>query len=137
MDRNEFLRLIGVGAGAMVIGSCLQSCKKETAAPAFLTVDFTLDLSLPAYSTLNTNGGYLITQKVIVARTLTGGYIAVAAACTHQGTNVQYQASSHRFHCPNHGADFGESGSVQSGPASHDLQQMHTSLNNTLLHVTS
>jgi cytochrome b6-f complex iron-sulfur subunit len=137
MDRNEFIRLVGIGAGAVVLVNCLQGCKKESAAPALLTVGFTLDLSQPAYSALNTNGGYLITQKVIVARTLTGSYIAVAAACTHQGTNVQYQASSHRFHCPNHGADFSESGSVQSGPATHDLQQMHTSLTNTLLHVTS
>jgi len=137
MNRNEFIRLVGIGVGALVLAECLQGCKKESAAPAQLTVDFTLDLSQPAYSALNSNGGYVVTQKVIVARTLSGDFIAVAAACTHQGTSVQYQASSHRFHCPNHGADFSESGSVQSGPASHDMQQMHTSLNNTLLHVTS
>lgn len=99
MERREFLELVGLGAGSMLLLTCLGGCKKDKTTPK-LNVDFTLDLGQPANATLNNNGGYLVTNKVIVARTLAGAYIAVAAACTHQGSTVAYQASSHRFHCP-------------------------------------
>ncbi len=136
MERGEFLRLMGMGAGMAVLGTCLQGCKKQQASPP-VTVDLTLDLSQPSNSALNSNGGYLVMQGVIVARTLAGSYIAVASACTHQGVTVQYAASAHQFHCPGHGANFSETGTVQNGPATTDLQQMHTSLTGQSLHVYS
>lgn len=139
MERSEFIRLVGTGAGMALLGGCLNGCKKEEEAPAPqpLTLDFILDLSLPANNALNTNGGFLRAQQVIVARMLTGGFIAVASACTHAGTAVNYEASANRFHCPNHGSNFSETGAVVNGPASSALQQMNTSLNGQLLRVWS
>ncbi len=136
MDRKEFLSLIGIAAGGAAVAACFGGCKKETTAPS-INVDFTLDLTAPANSALQTNGGYLVTHQVIVARTLSGAYISVAAACTHEGQTVDYQSGSHKFHCSRHGATFSESGSVLSGPPNSPLQQMHTSLNGTSLHVYS
>jgi cytochrome b6-f complex iron-sulfur subunit len=133
MNRKEFLSILGISAGGIAVASCLSSCKKtETSA-----VDFTLDLTSSANAALNTNGGFLITKGVIVARTFAGAYIAVAAACTHEGTNVQYQAANNRFHCASHGANFSNSGTVQSGPTNKALQQFTTELSGTNLHVFS
>lgn len=136
MDRKEFLSLLGLAAGGAAVTACLGGCKKEQSTPA-LSVDFTLDLNAPANAALRSDGGYLVTQGVIVARTIGGSYIAVAAACTHEGQTVDYQGSNHRFHCPRHGALFSESGSVISGPPNSPLQQMKTSLSGNALHVFS
>ncbi len=137
MDRKEFLRLIGATAGGTLLLACLEGCKKESTSAPKLARDFTLDLTAPANSTLTHNGGYLVTQGVIVARTNAGQYIAVAAACTHQGATIQYQAGSNSFRCPAHGAGFSASGAVTAGPAGTDLQQFNTALNGSSLRVFS
>jgi cytochrome b6-f complex iron-sulfur subunit len=135
MERKEFLAMLGASAGLAVLG-CLGACKKEsTASPQ--SVNFTLDLSDPANSVLTQNGGYLVRDGVIVAKTSGGEYIAVAAACTHQGTTLQYQGSSSRFFCPNHGSTFSNSGAVINGPATSSLKKYNTSLNGNSLRIFS
>ncbi len=133
MNRKEFLSILGISAGGLVVATCLGACKKtETNA-----TDFTLDLNSSANSALNTNGGYVVTKGIIVARTNSGTYIAVAAACTHEGTNVTYQAATNRFHCNNHGANFSSTGAVQNGPANAALTQYKTELTGTTLRIYS
>ena len=136
MDRKAFLSLVGLSAGSLVLASCLDSCKKKDKTSKS-TKDFTLDLTAPANAALNTNGGYLVNDEVIVAKTTAGSYIAVAAACTHNGTTIQYDGSNNRFHCPNHGANFNNSGGVINGPATTALQQFNTQLNGTSLRIYS
>lgn len=133
MNRKEFLSLLGIGATGVFVASCLSACKKENNT----IIDFTLDLSNSSNAVLTNNGGYLISQGVIVAKTSAGEYIAVSAACTHQGTNVQFQSSNNRFHCPAHGANFNTTGSVQNGPANSPLTKYNTSLSGNLLRVYS
>ncbi len=136
MDRKEFLSLLGLSVGGMVVASCFGGCSKDSVAPS-TDIDFTIDLSDSANAALQTNGGFLIRNSVIVARTLAGEFIAVAAACTHQGTLVQYQANNGRFFCPNHGSNFTESGAVINGPAPRPLQQFKTQLSGNILRVFS
>ena len=133
MNRKEFLTLVGIGTTGVFVASCLSACKKENNT----NIDFTLDLSSSANSALTANGGYVISQGVIVAKTSTGEYIAVSAACTHQGVNVQFQSSSNRFHCPGHGANFNTNGTVQNGPANSPLSKYNTSLSGNMLRVYS
>jgi len=135
MDRKEFLSLIGGTAAVFAIGGTLQSCRKKT--PSSNSIDFTLNLSDPAYSALNHNGGYLYANGVIVARTNSGSYIAVSEYCTHAGSAVVYQSSSNNFYCPSHGSSFSAGGSVTAGPASSGLQLYNTSLSGTNLRVYS
>jgi cytochrome b6-f complex iron-sulfur subunit len=137
MERSEFLRLLGLAGGGVVLTACLEGCKKENVAPSTLSRDFTLDLTAPANSALAQNGGYMVVQQVIVARTTSGSFIAVAAACTHQGATVQYQSSSNSFRCPAHGARFSSSGGVTNGPANTALQQFNTQLNGNSLRIYS
>jgi len=138
MERKEFLSLIGIGTASIVFSSCFEGCSPEdqVAAPPS-NIDFTLDLTNSAYSSLNTDGGYIYKSGLIVARTLSGLYVAVSAACTHEGTNVKFEGSNNRFHCPTHNSNFSTSGTVLSGPANKSLKQYHTSLNGTSLRVYS
>ncbi len=133
MNRKEFLSIVGIGATSVFITSCLSACKKENNT----NIDFTLDLSSSANSALSANGGFIISQGVIVAKTNVGEYIAVSAACTHQGTNVQFQSANNRFHCPSHGANFNTNGTVQNGPANSALTKYNTNLSGNMLRVYS
>jgi cytochrome b6-f complex iron-sulfur subunit len=138
MDRKQFLEQIGLGSAAILVGMCMGGCSKtegggSTTPPS--SVDFTLDLTSATYSALNTNGGYIYKDGIIVAKTVAGTFIAVAAACTHQSTNVQYQSNSNKFICPNHGAEFSTTGKVLAGPATTDLKQYTTQLTGTSLRV--
>src|SRR5438045_1225075 len=113
MTRKEFISQVGTGAAFLLLPACisgLSGCKKSsTTNTTNSKVDFTVDVSTGA---LHSNGGSIIQNGVIVARTNSGTFIAVAAACTHEGTNVQYVASTNNFSCPNHGAQFDSSGNV-------------------------
>ncbi len=130
MDRKDFLTALGYSSGALLFTSCLAGCSKSAGSSSATTaplppqvVNFNLDLSLPANSALNTPGGYVYSNNVIVARTKTGTIIAVSQACTHQGTSVQYVNDKDQFYCPNHGSMFSETGTVLYGPANGSLKQ--------------
>ena len=149
MKRHEFIHLFGFGA-AMVLSGCLGSCSSKTGdstpAPAPTagsgsnSLDFTLDLADPANARLNDPAfGYVYGGggRVIVAKTTAGGYVALAAACTHQGTPVQFQSGSDGFICPNHGSQFSTSGAVLNGPAAAPLRAYTVVQTGTKLRVTS
>jgi len=140
MDRKNFLSQVGVGAAAFLAPICLggiAGCGKSSndstpSAPS--NVDFTLDVSSGA---LASNGGFLVSQGILVARTNAGAFLAVSAACTHQGTTVNYNAANNNFVCPNHGAKFSSSGMVTLGPATTNLKSYNTSLTNSTLRIYS
>ena len=144
MDRKEFLSQIGFTGATFVFAQCLGGCSKSdgstnnnggTNPPT--KVNFTLDLTNSAYAPLLTAGGYIYKDGVIVARTLANQYIAVSAACPHQGTSVVFEGSNNRFFCPNHGSTFSTSGAVTAGPANSSLIQYNTELTGNLLRVFS
>jgi cytochrome b6-f complex iron-sulfur subunit len=136
MDRKEFLSLIGGLGGASFVMACM-GCSKgssgETVGPS--NIDFTVDLSqTPA---LQSAGGYIYSNGVIVARTTSGNFIAVQQTCTHERFNVVYQGSQHRFYCDGHGGTFSESGNVTGGPPPRALKTYNTSLNGNILRIYS
>jgi cytochrome b6-f complex iron-sulfur subunit len=136
MDRKEFL--LQLGSSAVLLPVCLgmlSGCSKETdVAPAPTNVDFTIDISTGA---LSKNGGYLVKDGIIVARTTSGNFLAVSAACTHEGTNVQYESAPNDFYCASHGAVFTSTGAVSSGPARRSLAKYNTELTGTSLRIFS
>jgi cytochrome b6-f complex iron-sulfur subunit len=141
MTRKEFFARVGFGAAAVLIPACIgglaSSCSKEDeghTTPAPTNVDFALDIST---GSLATNGGYLTTNGIVVARTNTGEFLAVSASCTHQGTSVKYKATENDFYCPNHGAKFSSNGTVTLGPASSNLKSYNTTLTGSSLRVYS
>ena len=135
MNRKEFLSQVGLGAAALLVPFCggLAGCKKDdVSAPT--NVDFTVDVS---QGSLAVNGGYLVTNGIVIARTTSGSFLAVSAACTHEGVTVNYNSGGNNFVCPRHGAKFDSNGSVTQGPASSNLKKYNTSLNGTTLRVYS
>jgi len=134
MDRKEFLSQVGLGGTALFAISCLQACSKTDAASG-AGVDFSLDLTNGAYSALSNPGGYVTVQGVVVARTTNNTYLAVSAACPHEGVNVEYQGNQNQFFCPDHGSYFSSTGSRTAGPAQRGLTQYQTALTGNSLRV--
>ncbi|RPI05350.1 MAG: Rieske (2Fe-2S) protein [Ignavibacteriae bacterium] len=138
MDRKEFLTTIGVGAVAAFCSSCLAACKPlDPMVNSPTNVDLTLNLSDPAYSALNSNGGSIYVDNIIVARISDGSYVALSSICTHQGSTVSYNEKTNRFVCPTHGSIFATNGAVINGPASNPLLSYKTTINATSLRVYS
>jgi cytochrome b6-f complex iron-sulfur subunit len=146
MERKEFLSLLSASTASFLMMGCLGGCSKKAMDDPDMQPnqpgggtsgkkDFTLNLEDAGNAPLKTKGNALVKNGTIVAYTNAGTYIAVAAACTHQGTTVEYQAAANRFHCPNHGSNFTESGAVINGPASIPLEQYKTTLTGNTLRV--
>ncbi|TRX41297.1 QcrA and Rieske domain-containing protein [Flavobacterium restrictum] len=139
MNRKEFFARVGFGAAAILVPACIAglatSCQSEgspSVAPS--NVDFNVDVSS---GSLATNGGFMVSNGIVIARTLTGSYLAVSASCTHQGTNVNYDSTGNKFVCPNHGAQFSSTGAVTQGPASSNLKMYNTALSGNTLRIYS
>jgi cytochrome b6-f complex iron-sulfur subunit len=138
MDRQEFLALLGLSSVAVVLSQCFGGCQPQNNGPTAPTnVNFTLELTSPANSALNTNGGYVYNGGVIVARTTAGTYVAVSQYCTHAGGTAVYNSNGNDFYCPVHGSSFSTNGSVIGGPARSALVKYNTSLSGTSLRVYS
>lgn len=137
MERKEFLQQVGLTSAAIFATYCLGGCTKDNsdAPPPPSAVDFTLSLSDAANAPLNTPGGFIYKNGIIIARTLAGAYIAVSQACTHQGATVEFQPNNNRLFCPLHGSLFQINGAVISGPASGSLKAYNTALNGNNLRV--
>jgi len=144
MKRNEFFSAVGISAGMLFMAPVLSSCSKglsdtTTNPPGGGNngaVDFTLDLSSPTYSALNSNGGSIVKDNIIVARTSSGAFVALTSICSHQQFNpIAFESAASRFHCPNHGSNFGLDGSVINGPATSSLTKYNTQLTGTNLRI--
>jgi cytochrome b6-f complex iron-sulfur subunit len=139
MNRKEFFARVGFGAATLLVPACIAGlatgCESEgspSVAPS--NIDFNVDVSS---GTLATNGGFMVSNGIVIARTLTGTFLAVSAACTHEGTSVNYVSNGNKFVCPNHGAQFSSTGAVTQGPASSNLKMYNTTLNGNTLRVYS
>lgn len=131
ISRKDFLRSMGLGGAALM--AVLASCK-NTVDVVLPSGGITVDLS----TKLLTVGSYIYSNGIIIARIAAGNastsFVAVAQACTHEGTSVVYQSSG-KFHCPNHGAEFNTSGAVTLGPATKSLTKYTPSVSGTTLTV--
>jgi len=133
MDRKEFLSSMGSGAAGLLLLSCFSACTKSSGAPA--STDFMVDLNAAGSVNLKTPGGFIYMNGVIVAQTLSGQYIAVTQACTHEGATVTYDKNADHFYCPSHGSVFSDSGAVINGPAGSPLKEYNVSVSGSTLHV--
>jgi cytochrome b6-f complex iron-sulfur subunit len=63
-------------------------------------------------------------------------FTAVQRACTHQGTNINYDAAQGKFICPNHLSEFSNAGVVLKSPATTNLKVYTIAIEGTTLTVT-
>lgn len=140
MNRKEFFAKVGFGAATVLLPtyiaglatSCSSNNEESTTAPT--TVDFIIDIST---GSLATDGGFLVSKNIVVARVDATTFLAVSAACTHDGTNVNYVSSSKTFNCPNHGANFSSTGNHLNGPGAGNLKQYNVTLSGNSLRIYS
>jgi cytochrome b6-f complex iron-sulfur subunit len=147
MKRKEFFSTLGISAisaGLIFMAPAVTSCSKGSTTDPIGgtntggTVDFTIDLTSPTYAVLNNNGGSVVKDNVIIARTSSGVLVALTSICTHQQYNpIAFESANNRFHCPNHGSNFATDGSVINGPALTALKKYNTTLTGTSLRVYS
>ncbi|MES2519224.1 MAG: Rieske (2Fe-2S) protein [Bacteroidota bacterium] len=160
MERKEFLNLVGISFGAVILQNCLSGCSKSSdPTPAVVTpttpttpntgtgttlagltgntslakgaIDFTIDLTSTTFESLKTNGNALVTGDVIIARTKAGDFLVVEKACTHERTTVDFNATNTTFTCSNHGSVFDSGGNVTVGPAAAPLKKYSAAFDST------
>lgn len=138
MDRKDFLLTLGKGAAVAGMIYCVGCAANNSDVPtAPSNVDKTFDLTQSNYSALNTIGGSIVDNGIIIGRVNATTFVAVSSACTHQGTTIQFQLNNNRFYCNNHGSTFALDGSVTNGPASRSLVKYNTTFSGNSLRIFS
>lgn len=134
MDRRDFLNQLGIGAAFVLTTACLGSCKSDTTTVD--PVDFIIDLTASEFSALRTNGGYVIKNSAVIARTTSGNYAAATVKCSHEGDN-QIVYKTGEWYCNSHGARFSEAGAGLNSNASKGLTIFKTTLTGNSLRIYS
>lgn len=135
MDRKEFLEKLGLGAAFVLTTSCLGGCTRDEA-PESRDIDFTIDLRDEKYIPLRTPGGYIIEEDVVVARSITGEYIAATVLCSHEpNKNITYRQNDGVWFCTVHGAEYNEEGTGLNALGSKGLTIYNTDLDGNNLRV--
>jgi len=140
INRKQFLSKLGLGTGAIMATYCLGSLISCDDDDDYISgeVDFTLDLDESAYDALNTVGGYVRINKVVIAAVSEGTFVAVTQICSHEGKEkVTYRSSNNDFYCTEHGAIFDLEGKGLNSNGSKGILIYNTSLSGTLLRVYS
>lgn len=118
MDRKEFLKSIGIGAAFALTYGCLGGCSKSEDFP-FIAPNgsnlpansplFTIDLNSTEANNLVKEGGFIIKEDVVVAKSRSGAYLAATVICSHESRReITFQENE--FFCGAHGARFDQSG---------------------------
>lgn len=98
-------------------------------------IDFSIDLNQSQFSPLLNNGGVVRYQKLIIAKTLQGQYIAASEFCTHNGVLLEFSGVDNKYWCPAHGSQFSTDGSLLNGPAQLPLKTYKTQLTGLQLRI--
>ena len=126
LTRRDFLGKVAIVAGAVIAAGCsasdLTSGGTDPIPGGSITFKSTDYAGLAAtgqpVEVKTSTGG---TAGIAVVRTGTSTFLALAMACTHEGTKVNIAGTI--FSCPNHGARFSSTGAVTLGPANRALAQ--------------
>ncbi|WP_077400368.1 ubiquinol-cytochrome c reductase iron-sulfur subunit [Cellulophaga omnivescoria] len=146
MERKQFLRTLGAGAAFALTFPCLGGCssdsdgnegdKKEIPTG----VDFTLDLESDEASNLQTNGGFILKNDVVVVKNLEGEFVAATQICSHENYDqVRFaNVDGGIFYCDVHGSRFSQTGEPLNqvdSKAAKPLKVYQTTLTGSTLRV--
>jgi cytochrome b6-f complex iron-sulfur subunit len=142
MNRRELVRkVISGGTVLVLVPTVLQSCSKQDVSPSTgnpppAGTKITIDLSLGTNAVLNSQGGSMIVQSVLVINTNGSTFIALTSICTHQGCTVGYNSTAGNIQCPCHGSVYSTSGSVINGPAPRALDNYPVTREGNILTIS-
>ena len=117
MDRRRLLRVVGSGAGALLLLRALPGCGQNTGSPP------TGPVSAGNLAAVKVNSLEIMSSNVVIGRDSNGLY-AMSAICTHAGCVLEDSAGTIAagLTCPCHGSAFDGNGAVIQGPARSPLQ---------------
>ena len=146
MERDEFLKKLGLGLALVCTGSCFQGCSKggEEPEPTNNGGNNSGNTASIDITTLVTVGSAAKANGVLFIRVAPGSattsFVATSAICPHMGSNLNWVQSENHIECENHHAKFQTSGAVKANPNNGDtvdtLQVYSTVLNGTTLTAT-
>ena len=139
MNRRELIRNIAAGTVTLfVVPAVFTSCEDELPDPGDNKnpdgTTLNIDLSDDKYSALESDGGFVKAEGIIIINT-GDGFIALSSICTHQGCAVSYNHENKNLPCPCHGSLFSTSGSVLEGPADSPLKKYELTQEGNLLTI--
>lgn len=136
MNRKEFLEKMGIGAAFALTATCLGACSKNNDLEPLGDVSLILDLKDASNAPLLKNGGYIINNRIVIARTDSGEYVAATERCSHEGTYAIILKNDEWF-CTDHDARFDLVGKGLNSKGDKGLTVYNTSLNGDILTVSS
>ena len=92
---------------------------------------FTLNLEDTANANLKTNGGYVIKNDVVIAKTMTGTFVTVTLICSHQQLKQVTFTKNNEFYCTAHEARYDTMGKCLNQNGSNGLKTYPTKLMDT------
>lgn len=142
MTRRDLIRKISIGGTTfIVVPSFFTQCTKPAGDNSGtdsngISFPLIIDLSTPAYSSLNSAGGSVVIHGIIIANTGNDIFVSLDSTCTHQGCTIDYDLTSNTFPCPCHGSTFSTTGAVINGPASRAEKSHNVTKNGNTLTIT-
>jgi len=124
MERNEFLKSLGLGIMVACAGNCLSACSKggesgstpvtPTPPPSGTTVNVDLSTKLLNVGDQFSTGNVLFIR--IAGGNVPSSFIATESVCPHQGGQLQWINNQNRIQCQLHFSEYSTNGSVIQGP---------------------
>ncbi|HSO86845.1 MAG TPA: Rieske (2Fe-2S) protein [Draconibacterium sp.] len=138
MERRKFFRNFAVGGSLLLTAPMLfNSCSDdEPDSNNNNNNGITVDLTDPAYSALNTVGGYAYKGDIIIIRSTDTVYLALSKVCTHSQCTVTYSSANKNIPCPCHGSLYTTTGAVVNGPAPSPLKSYDVKKNGNILTIS-
>ncbi len=151
MERQEFLKSLGISFAAVCAGACLSACGggDDTSTPGNTNPPPTGGGGNPTtvsanLSDLTTVGSSIKVSTVLFIRIAAGtapaSFVAIQNFCTHQGSPLNFFQAENIIRCSNHQAQFTTTGTVtsqpQGGGSAGNLKTYATTVNATQITAT-
>jgi len=126
MERNEFIKSLGLGVALICTGSCMSGCGSKSDNPApgpgggggGVAVGTKVNLDLG--SQILTVGSFTAVNGVLFVRLAAGNttssFTATIATCPHQGGSLNWVAASNLIQCALHSAQYTAAGAILRQP---------------------
>lgn len=128
MERNEFIKSLGLGIALVCTGSCLSGCGSKSDDPTptpggggggggISGTKVNVDLA----SQLTSVGSFISSNGVLFVRlapgNVTTSFVATQASCPHQGGTLNWVQASNLIQCSLHSSQYTATGSVIRQPS--------------------
>lgn len=148
MERNEFIKSLGLGMALVCAGSCLSACGSKSNDPTPNTAGgggtAGATASIDLATQLTTVGSFVATGGVLFIRLASGNttssFVATQASCPHQGGALNWIQASNLIQCSLHASQYTSGGAIlrqpNDGGTTSTLKIYSTSISGNILTAT-